>query len=124
LTSQINKQNKAPLVQDYYIPIIKIESSYTELANKYNEQQKEESLIFYGYIHRIKTKYELNDIDTHYEYFYMSDTLDQLYNSMIKGIDTFQQYLTFTDYLSIKMLIEELITRMKILTEEEEEEEE
>jgi len=124
LTSQINKkQNKAPLVQDYYIPIIKIESSYTELANKYNEQQKEESLIFYGYIHRIKTKYELNDIDTHYEYFYMSDTLDQLYNSMIKGIDTFQQYLTFTDYLSIKMLIEELITRMKILTEEEEEEE-
>jgi len=119
LTSQINKQNKAPLVQDYYIPIIKIESSYTELANKYNEQQKEESLIFYGYIHRIKTKYELNDIDTHYEYFYMSDTLDQLYNSMIKGIDTFQQYLTFTDYLSIKMLIEELITRMKILTEEE-----
>lgn len=124
MTSQINKQNKAPLVQDYYIPIIKIESSYTELANKYNEQQKEESLIFYGYIHRIKTKYELNDIDTHYEYFYMSDTLDQLYNSMIKGIDTFQQYLTFTDYLSIKMLIEELITRMKILTEEEEEEEE
>jgi len=113
-----------PLVQDYFIPILKIESSYTERANKYNAKQKEESLIFYGYIHRIKTKYELNDLDLHYEYFYMANTLDQLYNSMSKGIDTFKKYLSFTDYMAIKNLLGELINRLKILTEEDQQEQE
>jgi len=121
---QINSRNKTPLVQDYYIPILKIESSYTEPSNKYNDQQLEESLIFYGYIHRIKTKYDYNELETHYEYFYMADTLDQLLASMTNGIETFSQYLPYTDYLSLRMLLEELIRRLKILTYEEEEDQE